>query len=139
LIVHWPAGIAARGELRHNPGHVIDLVPTLLEVVGGEKPSTIASGAVPPAPGRSLVSALAHDGSVPHDYLWWFHTGNRAIRIGDWKLVSKGDSPWELYDLSHDRSETHDLAHEQPQRVQEMEQAWTEHLEEARALAASDK
>jgi arylsulfatase A-like enzyme len=139
LIVHWPLGIAARGELRHNPGHVIDLVPTLLEVVGGEKPSTLAGVPVPPAPGRSLATAFARDGSVSHDDLWWFHTGNRAIRIGDWKLVSQGDSPWELYDLNHDRSETHDLAHEQPERVHQMEQAWTERLEEARSLAASDK
>ena len=50
LIVHWPAGIAARGELRHNPGHLIDLVPTILEVVGGEKPSTFSGAVVPPAP-----------------------------------------------------------------------------------------
>ena len=76
---------------------------------------------------------------MSHDYLWWFHSGNKAIRIGDWKLVSQGGGPWELYDLSHDRSESHDLAHEHPERVHEMDLAWTQHLEEARTLAASDE
>ncbi len=88
LIVHWPQGIAARGELRHDPGHLIDLAPTILEVAGGKWPPTLAGRPVPPPPGKSLVPALAKDGSVTHDYLWWYHIGNRAIRMGDWKLVA---------------------------------------------------
>ena len=132
LIVHWPQGIRARNELRHNPGHVIDLVPTILELAGGNKPAEWHGAAIPPAPGRSLVPALTADGSVAHDYLWWFHSGNRAIRVGDWKLVSEGDRPWELYDLATDRSELHDQAQHDQDRVRAMEQTWKDRLEEFR-------
>ncbi len=138
LIVHWPRGIAARGELRHNPGHVVDLVPTILELAGGSKPSTWNDRPVPPAPGRSLVAALGRDHSVDHEYLWWFHSGNRAIRLDDWKLVSEGEGPWELYNLATDRGESHDLAGKQPERVRQMEQAWKDRLEQFRALATGD-
>ena len=69
----------------------------------------------PPRPGLSLVPAFARDGAVKHEELWWQHEGNRAIRVGDWKLVAAGkDGPWELYDLANDRTETHDLAKELP-------------------------
>ncbi|MBI3838340.1 MAG: arylsulfatase [Planctomycetia bacterium] len=139
LVVHWPQGIRARGELRRNPGHLIDLAPTILELAGGAKPDTWNGQPIPPAPGRSLVKVFTKDNTVAHDYLWWFHSGNRAIRVGDWKLVSEGDNgPWELYDLEHDRSESQNLAVEQPERVRELEQAWTKHLEEFRALATRD-
>ena len=96
LIVHWPAGIKAHNELRTNPGHLIDLVPTVLELVGGSQPATVAGLPVPPFQGKSLAPAFAKDGSVAHDYLWFNHAGNRAIRIGDWKLVADHTSPWEL-------------------------------------------
>lgn len=135
LIAHWPRGIAARGELRHNPGHVIDLAPTILELAGGHWPKTHAGQSVPPAPGKSLVPVLAKDNSVPHEYLWWYHIGNRALRVGDWKLVAADQSPWELYDLRSDRSETRNLAAREPERVRELERAWVQHMEEFRALA----
>ncbi len=139
LVVHWPRGIAARGELRHNLGHIIDLVPTILELAGGKKPDTWDGEPLPPAPGSSLARVFAEDGTVPHDYLWWFHSGNRAIRIGDFKLVSEGvDGPWELYDLGTDRGESFDVAAEKPFVVGEMERAWKRHLEEFRTLAARE-
>ncbi len=134
LIVHWPRGISARGELRHDPGHLIDLAPTVLELAGGRWPATYNGKAVPPPPGKSLVPALAKDGSVTHDYLWWYHSTNRAIRVGNWKLVAVGKSPWELYDLSSDRCEAHDLAAEHPEKVKQLAQAWNAHAEEFRAL-----
>ncbi len=140
LVVHWPHGLAARGELRHNPTHMIDLVPTILELAGGAKPPVWNGRPVPPAPGRSLVPVLAKDHTVPHDYLWWFHSGNRAIRVGDWKLVSEGEKgPWELYDLAADRSESRNLAAEQPVRAGELAQAWGAHLEEFRRLATQER
>src|SRR5437764_8513193 len=55
LIVHWPAGIKARGQLRKNPGHVIDLVPTIVEVAGGKPPEAVNGKPVPPRPGKSLA------------------------------------------------------------------------------------
>ena len=88
--MHWPKGIAARGELRHTPGHVIDLVPTILEVAGGKRFETWDGQPVPPAPGKSLVPLFAKDGTVTRDSLWWLHEGNRALRVGDWKIVAAG-------------------------------------------------
>ncbi len=136
LIAHWPRGIAARGELRHRPGHVIDVVPTLLELAGG-KP---AEG----SPGRSLVPAFARDGAMVHEYLWWQHEGNRAIRVGDWKLVAAGEkAAWELFDLGSDRGETADLAAKNPGKVRELEALWTARRDEfyaqARANAPGEK
>ncbi len=135
LIVHWPKGISARGELRHDPGHLIDLAPTILELAGGKWPATFHGKPVPPPPGKSLVPAFAKDGSVQRDYLWWYHIGNRAIRVGDWKLVGADRSPWELYDLRSDRSESKNLAAKLPEKVKELDQTWTRHMEEFRALA----
>ena len=97
LIVHWPKGIAARGEIRHTPGHVIDLVPTILEAAGGKRLETWQGQPVPPPPGKSLLPLFAKDGTVVHESLWWLHEGNRALRVGDWKIVAAGkNTPWEL-------------------------------------------
>ncbi len=134
LIVHWPAGIAARGELRRNPGHVIDLAPTILAAAGIDAAGAFDASA-PPPPGRSLLPAFARDGSVPHDYLWWYHEGNRALRAGDWKLVAAGaDGPWELYDLRTDRAESNDLSAGRPEKRRELEAIYNEMLEEFRRL-----
>ena len=86
----------------------------------------------------SLVPAFRKDGSVKHDYFWWYHEGNRAIRTGDWKLVADHKHPWELYNLRKDRSESINLAAEHPEKVEELEQLWTKHMEEFRALAEKD-
>lgn len=138
LIAHWPAGIKAKGELRHTPAHLIDVVPTLLELTGTAKPAELKGQAVPPAPGRSLVAALARDQTVARDFLWWQHEDNRAIRAGDWKLVALAKGEWELYDLSRDRGESHNLAAQQPGRVRELEGLWQRHTEETRKLALTD-
>lgn len=139
LIVHWPKGIAARGELRHTPGHLVDFVPTILEVAGGKPPETWDGKPVPPRPGKTLMPLFARDGTVTHDSLWWLHEGNRALRVGEWKIVAAGkDSPWELYDLHADRSETHDLAKEKPEKVRELAAIWTKQSDEYAALATKD-
>jgi arylsulfatase len=139
FIVNWPQGLPQRGEVRSNPGHIIDVVPTLLELVGAQKPDAWEGTPIPPAPGRSLVPAIARDNTVPHDYFWWYHSNNRAIRIGDWKLVSKGtDGPWELFDLSHDRTELSDLSTSNPTKAEELKAAWTQRMEEFRSLASQD-
>jgi arylsulfatase len=85
------------------------------------------------------VPLFARDGTVEHDSFWWLHEGNRALRVGNWKVVAAGeDSPWELYDLSSDRSEGKDLARDQPEKVRELAARWAEQLEEHAALAARD-
>ena len=133
LIVHWPRGIAAKNELRHTPAHVIDVVPTVLELAGAKAPN-LAEGQ-PPRPGKSLVPALARDAAIGRECLWWLHEGNRAVRVGDWKLVAAKDDPWELYDLKTDRAEQHNLASSLPEKAKELEQIWQRQTEEFTALA----
>jgi len=133
-IVHWPAGIAAEGELRRQPVHAIDLVPTVLELA--RVPAEQAH-AGPPLHGRSFAEALADAAAPPaHDSLWWCHEGHRAVRRGDWKLVAAKGQPWELYDLANDRCETNDLAAAEPGRVAALEQEWDRMAAECRGLAA---
>ncbi len=138
LIVHWPAGIHSRGELRHSPGHVIDLVPTILDVVGGQPLKTWNGKPVSTAPGHSLVPAFAKGGVVKRKDLWWSHEGNRAIRVGDWKLVAAKGEPWELFDLSTDRTETRNLAQQHPDRVKELEGIWRQREQDFIALAETN-
>ena len=135
LIVHWPRGISARGQWRRDPGHLVDLAPTIVELAGGRWPLNCGGRPVPAPPGKSLVPVLAKNGSVTHDYLWWYHESNRAIRVGDWKLVSVGTSPWELYDLGADRCEDHDLAARYPEKVKRLAAEWSARAAEFRALA----
>jgi arylsulfatase len=124
LIAHWPAGIASKGELRQTPGHMIDFVPTALEVAGVQKPREWAGETIPPAPGKSLVNTFAREQTFSRHSLWWLHEGNRAVRVGDWKLVAAKNEPWQLYDLKTDRAEQHNLAAQMPEKVKELESAW---------------
>jgi arylsulfatase len=153
LIAHWPAGIKAHGELRKNAGHVIDLVPTILEVAGGKRIESVDGKPVPAAPGKSLVSSFTKDNTVSHNNLWWSHEGSRAIRVGDWKLVAAAPSlrgrseaktetdplgTWELFDLSTDRAETNNLAAKMPEKVRELADLWTKKQDEFFNLAKQD-
>ncbi|MGI9475010.1 MAG: sulfatase-like hydrolase/transferase [Rubripirellula sp.] len=133
LLISWPQGIDARGEIRRSAGHVIDIVPTLLELSG----ATPLPGA-PPAPGTSLVPAFQPEGTIEHESLWWFHDGHKAIRIGDWKAVSPLGEPWELYNLSQDRDESTDLAVPRADQLQTLIQRWEEQLESFTELAKRD-
>lgn len=139
LIVHWPQGIEEKGTLRHTSSHLIDIVPTVLEVTQSRRPEAWNGKPVPPTPGTSLVPAFIRDVTVPHDFLWWFHDGNRAVRVGDWKIVSWGmEGPWELFDLHADRSETRNLAMQYPEKLSELQQLWEAKLEEFQVLTNED-
>ncbi len=124
LIAHWPVGIPAKGELRHTPAHVVDFVPTALALAGVNKPKTIDGVDVPPAPGKSLLPAFAKDVTVQRESLWWLHEGNKAVRVGDWKLVAAKNQPWELYNLSSDRAEQNNLAATMPAKVKDLSVIW---------------
>jgi arylsulfatase len=124
LIAHWPAGISAKGELRRQPGHLIDIMATCVDLGGAKYPATVKEQAIPPMEGRSLVPAFA-DKPLDRDAIYWEHEGNRAVRVGDWKLVAKGPGgAWELYDIKSDRTETHDLAAKHPEKVSELRERW---------------
>lgn len=135
-VVSWPKGITAKGELRHTPGHVIDFVPTVLELSGAKADKKDA----PPMPGKSLVPLFAKDGTVTHDTIWWQHEGNRALRVGDWKIVAAGKTAeWELYDLKADRTEGKNLAKEKPEKVKELAERWQKLTDDIAATAKKDK
>ena len=138
LIAHWPAVIKDKGKLRHDPSHFIDVVPTVLEVASGKRAlENYESDDTPRRPGLSLIPAFAKNGAVKHESLWWCHSGNRAIRMGDWKLSANGSGKeatgkWELYNLKADRSEMNDLALKYPDKVKELDRRWKETAEDFR-------
>ena len=128
LIAHWPAGIAAdrRGGIEPAPGHVIDVMPTLVEVCDATYPAEHRGHHTLPCEGTSLVPAFA--GQPIHRWkpIFWEHEGNKAIRSGRWKAVLKHGGPWELYDMEADRTELRDLAAERTAVRDLLVNQWTE-------------
>jgi arylsulfatase len=126
LIVHWPAGIPAarQGRLEPQPGHIIDLMATCVDVAGAKYPAQFSGQSIHPMEGVSLLPALAGQTLARPQPLCWEHEGNRAIRVGPWKLGSKHPGGWELYDVEADRTEQNDLAARQPERVKQMAAQW---------------
>ena len=121
LIVQWPNGIKAHNQLRHDPCHFVDVLPTLVDLGGGKPVAPSGPGLA----GLSIAPAFHKDGAVTRDFLYFNHNHNRAIRAGDWKLIATGDdAPWELYDLSRDRSEQKNLAPAQPDRSRQLADKW---------------
>lgn len=134
LIAHWPAAIRRRGALESQPGHLIDLMATCVDVAGARYPATVQGGQIKPMEGRSLVPAF-QGRTIQREAIYWEHEGNRAVRVGNWKLVAKGASgPWELYDMKHDRTEAQDLADREPERVREMAALWSAYAARANVL-----
>jgi len=123
FIAFWPAGIKATGGLTSEVGHVIDLLPTFLELAGAKYPKSFQGRDLLPPEGRSLVPALQGKALDPRT-LAWEHKGNRAIRVGDWKLVAQFRGDWELYDLQADRTELRNLASKMTGKVRELSAAW---------------
>jgi len=123
FIVHWPAGIQEKNGLRNDMGHVVDIVPTILDVAG-IKPDQPAGA--PPLPGISLTPAFAKNNAIQHRELFFSHEGNMALRDGHYKLVSarRDGGDWELYDFTTDRCEQKNLATQQPERVKAMAERW---------------
>lgn len=126
LIVHWPAGIpkSRNGKLETQPGHLIDIMATCVDVAGATYPKEVKGGKIPPMQGVSLLPAFAGKDLQRREPLCWEHESNRAIRDGKWKLVAKADQSWELYDMENDRTEMHNLAAAQPNTVKELAAKW---------------
>jgi arylsulfatase A-like enzyme len=123
LLARWPGGIPAEscGKLVREPAHVLDLLPTFLELAGA---TYAVKGKVKPE-GESILTMLKGGPGNANRTLCWEHEGNRAIRKGNWKLVALGPGePWELYDLKADRIESRNLAEERPDTVKELTGAY---------------
>jgi arylsulfatase len=138
LIAHWPKGIAARGELRSQPAHLIDIMSTCVDVAGASYPAEFNGKSILPMEGRSLVPAFANR-PMEREALFWEHEGNAAVRVGDMKQVRLGrDGAWELYDMKSDRTEQHDLAPDQPEMVAELATKWNAWAKRANAILVED-
>jgi arylsulfatase A-like enzyme len=124
FIAHWPKGISTKNELRHTPAHVIDIVPTILDLVELPQIDTWEGKPIPASPGRSLLPTFAKEQIIDRDSLWWLHEGHRAVLVEDWKLVADKGGPWELYHLENDRAEQKNLALGMPEKVRELEDVW---------------
>ena len=138
LIAHWPAGIKAKGELRSEPSHLIDIMATCIDLSNARYPETHSGQSIIPMEGKSLVPVFGNQ-ALDRDAIYWEHEGNRAVRMGKWKLISKADKQdsfiwdrtnelalenWELFDMETDRTEMRDLAPTYPDRVKEMAGMW---------------
>jgi arylsulfatase A-like enzyme len=134
LIVHWPAGIKRQGEIEHTPAHVIDLMPTCVELAGAEYPREFAGETILPPEGVSLLPLFQGKSLIRKEPLFWEHEGNRAVRDGKWKLVAKENAPWELYDMEADRTEMHNLAEQYPEVVERLAAAWDRWAARAQVL-----
>jgi len=140
LIAHWPSrinpvrnstyrgcsvkgkisnGVKARGKLRHQPGHLIDIMATCVDISGARYPSEYKGNRIIPMEGRSLVPAFDNK-AIEREAIYWEHEGNRAVRKGKWKLVSRHPGKWELYDLEADRTELNDLSQKYTRTVEQL-------------------
>ncbi len=119
LIAYWPSRIKERGKLRHQPGHLIDIMATCVDISGAKYPSEYKGNRIIPMEGKSLVPAFDNK-PIEREAIYWEHEGNRAVRKGKWKLVSRHPGEWELYDLEADRTELNDLSKKYTRTVEQL-------------------
>jgi len=126
FIASWPAGVKLPANaIRHDVAHTIDLAPTFYELAGVQPPKEWEGHPAPALPGRSWLPVLRGEGEMGPRTLFWEYNVDAAVRVGDWKLVRFGTNPWQLFDLSSDRAEQHNLVQEKPEVARELEEKWT--------------
>ena len=123
FITHWPDRIE-QASLVHRPSHLIDIMATCVDIAGATYPTEFNGNPIKPVEGESLLPLIDKPGTARQSPIYWEHEGNRAIRHGDWKLVSEAPSGWELYNMAEDRTELNNLADIDPQRVAAMAGEW---------------
>jgi arylsulfatase len=135
LVAHWPKGLKTRpGSTTDQPAHLIDFMATFIELAGATYPEEIGERRIDPLVGKSLAPIFRGQTRPPHDTLYFHFGTDRALRQGQWKLVSAKLGRWELYDLDADRTELHDLSGQQPERVAAMAAEWFRMAEEVDRL-----
>ena len=131
FIAYWP-GVIKGGTMTDQVGHIIDILPTFMDISGAKYPAEFGGRVIKPVAGKSLLSIFRGKERKPHDMLFWQFGGAKAVRQGKWKLVRLGKADWELYDLDEDRTELNNLAKEHPGRVKQMADAWQSWLKECK-------
>ncbi len=125
LVVHWPKGLkTCSGSITRQPGHLIDLMATFLDVGQAKYPKQVVERKVDPLQGKSLLPIFQNKEREPHEKLYFHFGTDRALRQGPWKLVSAKRGKWELYNLEEDRSELNDIADKHPEKVASMSKEW---------------
>ena len=126
FIVRWPGVVGRVGQIQHDQvGEVIDLMPTVMAVTGTTFPQTFHGHPILPEEGMDLTPVLKGGPTIPRPApLCWEHEGNRAVRIGDWKLVAAHEEPWKLYNIPADRTEMHDVSAQHPDEVKQLHEAY---------------
>ncbi len=122
FVAHWPQVIEPN-QITHHLAHVIDLMPTFIDMAGGSYPDTLFGRNLTPLEGMSFLPALKGEPQKQHETLYWEHLGYKAIRHENWKLVSEGGK-WQLYDLENDRTELNNLATTFPDKAQMLSEKW---------------
>jgi len=126
LIACWPSVIRKGGGITHETGHLIDLMATCLDVAGADYPKIYQGREIIPLEGKSLAPIFRKGKREPHKAIYWEHEGNRAIRQGPWKLVSRYPGQWELYNLENDRSEMNEIALQNQDKVLKLKNMYEE-------------
>ncbi len=136
LIAHWPEGISRdrRGKFENQPGHIIDIMPTCLDVAGAQYPREFNGKTITPFEGVSLRPGFEGRPLKRPRPIFWEHEGNRAVLENPWKLVALSDQPWRLYNIIDDRTEQHDLTAPQPERAKALAAKWEEYAARANVL-----
>ena len=128
FIAYWPDGIK-NSSISHTPAQLVDITATIIDAAGAEYPSERNGIEIPPAEGESFLGLLKGKNWAKQRPMLWEHEGNRAIRLGEWKLVSESGKPWELYNMTNDRTELTNLIEKSPDRAADLEKlynAWAE-------------
>ena len=125
FIMHWPEGLRGKeNTINYGVSHVIDILPTFLEITATSYPDRVNGFKTTPIEGRSMLPLIRGVANATNDTLFWEHETGKALRIGDWKISALIGGEWELFNLAKDRTETNNLAAIMAEKVEEMEAVW---------------
>ena len=136
FVVSYPAGIDSnmKGKIVHEPGHVIDIMTTLVEMSGATYPKTFKGNDIIPMQGINLYPIWKGEKPKREEPLFWEHENNVALRDGRWKIVKERNEPdWQLYDMENDRTECNDLAQTEPKIFENMMEKYRKMYEKSGA------